>query len=175
MWVYLCLNDWDLIQNCYLMSYKQLLPLNSVTDLDYCIQKWISCISTQGKRASSNRCCLNSKHPSSSICNVDVCVRVLTLYWIVFLIVSFVPRSKENRLCLKSIGSANDPWSAATLGLPEQQIESQMGQLLGPALIASTNIFLKEAVLEFRFASRILRIQRTIRVDSKEAPFLLCI
>ena len=35
------------------------------------------------------------------------------------------------------------PVTTAALGLPGQQIESQAGQPLRPALIASTNIFLK--------------------------------
>lgn len=70
--------------------------------------------------------------------------RVLALYWIVFLIVSFVPRSKENRLCLKSIESANDPWSTtATPGVPGQQIKRRRGRPLCPAVITSVNIFLK--------------------------------
>lgn len=73
-----------------------------------CIQR-TSCIVTLTKR--TNLCSLNNKHRRACISNVDAHARVLTLYWIVFLIVSFVPRSKDNRLCLKSIGSADDPWS----------------------------------------------------------------
>ena len=97
---------------------------------------------------------LCEQHPRDSICNVDVLSHSLSisfslslppsLYWIVFLIASFVPRSKENRLCLQTIESTSDPVRTASSGSTKPG-----GQLLCLFMNASTNIFLKGRDIQY--------------------------